>query len=77
MPIELLIPLLTQVGIPLTTQLIALWEKKTTVTSEQWLALLKTVQDNTPTTQMLNALRALGVDPDSEKGKNFLAMVNV
>lgn len=36
---ELIIPLITQVGLPLATELIKLWESKTAITSADILAL--------------------------------------
>jgi hypothetical protein len=44
MPISLLVPLIAQVGIPVTQQLIAVWEAKGSVTSAQFAALIGSAQ---------------------------------
>jgi len=75
MPPELLVPLITEVGIPLATKLIALYEVKTTVTSAMWLQLLQDASQ-TATSQMLNALKIANIDPTSQQGKNFLALIS-
>lgn len=76
MPPALLIPLITEVGIPLATKLLALYESKTNVTSDMWNDLLKEASQ-TATSQMLTTLVANGIDPNSDKGKSFLALANV
>lgn len=74
MPPALLIPLITEVGIPLATKLIALFETNTTVTSAMWATLL-TEASQTAESQMLDTLKKHNIDPTSQQGKDFLALV--
>lgn len=74
MPITILVPLITQVGIPLATQLIALWEANANVTSAQWAALIAQTQVSARQV-MLNQLKAANIDPASAQGAALLALV--
>lgn len=74
MPAALVIQLIAQVGIPLTQQLIALWEKGGVVSSADFAALI--AQTGITARQiLLNQLKAANVDPASPQGVALLALV--
>lgn len=75
MPIELLVPLVTQVGIPLATQLIALWESKGVVTAAQWASLIASTQVSAKQ-QMQNQLTAAGISLTDPHAVALLALVS-
>jgi hypothetical protein len=67
--------LLTEFGpvaINLVDELIATIEKKGSVSTEEWQAILAKGKDNA-NDRMLAVLKLLGVDPASDKGKALLA----
>lgn len=73
MPIQILIPLLAQYGIPFVTQMITLWESKATVTLDQWNALLAQTSQ-TPQDRMKTQLTAAGIDLNSQTAQALLAL---
>lgn len=75
MPITLLVPLITQVGIPLATQLISLWEKGGNVTAEQFAALIAQTQVSARTV-MEQQLAKAGIAIDSPQGVAMLALTS-
>jgi hypothetical protein len=75
MPVSLLIPLITQVGIPLASQLIALWEKGGTVSSAEFSALIG--QTSVSAKQVLiNQLNAAGISLTDPHAVSLLAITN-
>jgi len=74
MPVSLLVPLIAQVGIPLATQLIALWEKGGTVSSEQFAALIGQTQVSAKQV-MQNQLVAAGIPLTDPHAVALLALV--
>lgn len=74
MPAALIIQLIVQVGLPLTQQLIALWEKGGTVSSADFTALIATT-GVTARQVLLNQLKLANVDPSSPQGIALLALV--
>lgn len=75
MPITLLVPLITQVGIPLATQLISLWEKGGNVTAEQFASLIAQTQVSARTV-MEQQLTKAGITIDSPQGVAMLALTS-
>lgn len=74
MPPALFIPLITEVGIPLATKLLAIYENNTTVTSEMWASLLKE-SSYTSKDRLIEVLKSSGIDPTSDQGKKFLDLI--
>jgi hypothetical protein len=74
MPIELLVPLISQVGIPLATQLITLWEKGGNVSSAQFNALMAQTQVSARQI-LINQLNAAGVPLTDPHAVALLALV--
>lgn len=75
MPVSLLVPLVTQVGIPLATQLIALWEAKGTISSAQWASLIAATQVSAKQ-QMENQLTAAGIALTDPHAVSLMALVS-
>jgi hypothetical protein len=74
MPVALVVQLVAQVGIPLTQQLIALWEKGGTVSAAQFAEL--TAQASVTARQVLTAqLNAAGIALTDPKSTALLALV--
>lgn len=74
MPAALIVQLIIQVGLPLTQELIAIWEKGGTVSSADFSALIAKT-GTTARQVMLNQLKAANVDPASPQALALLAQV--
>lgn len=66
--------LIVQYGLPLALKLADKWGSKDAVTPEE-IAELKKLSEQTPQTQMRDALARAGVDPESDQGKRLLGLV--
>ena len=74
MPVTLLIPLITQVGLPLAQQLIALWEKGGSISAAEFQALIAATQ--IPARQVLiNQLTAANIPLTDPKAVTLLSLV--
>ena len=70
-----LIPLVIDYGIPFAEKMWQLWSTATAPTQADWDAL-KALAAQNGRTQMLAALSRAGIDPNSDQGKAFLALVS-
>lgn len=68
------LPLIEQLGIPVAAKLWALMQKGGDPTAEEWKELGDLGQQ-TPRSQVLDALRRAGVDVESERAKELLKLV--
>lgn len=66
--------LIVNYGLPLALKLADKWGSKDVVTPEE-IAELKKLSEQTPQTQMRDALVRAGVDPESDQGKRLLGLV--
>lgn len=74
MPTQLVIQLIAQVGIPLTQQLIALWEQGGTISAAQFQSLI--AQTNVSARQVLtNQLNQAGIALTDPQAVKLLALV--
>lgn len=76
MPAQLVVQLVAQVGIPLTAQLISLWEQGGTVSKAQFDALVASASV-TARQQVINCLNTLGVPLTDPKAVAILTQVPV
>lgn len=74
MPTALVIQLIAQVGIPLTQQLIALWEKGGTVSSEQFAQLISSASVSARQV-LITQLNAAGIALTDPHAVALLALV--
>lgn len=74
MPITILVPLITQVGIPLAMQLVALWEQGGNVTAAQFQALIAATTVSARQV-LINQLTAAGVALTDPHAVALLALV--
>jgi hypothetical protein len=75
MPITLLVPLITQVGIPFASQLLALWEKGGVVSSADFQTMISATQVSAKQV-VTNALTAAGIAPTDPQYIRILSMVS-
>lgn len=69
-----IITLIANVGYPLAVKLIDKWSTTKTVTPEEWIAFKKEASQMSAD-RMKAMLTQAGIDPASEQGKAFLALV--
>lgn len=69
----ILIPLITQYGLPLVGQLVELWSKGEVPTAADF-ANLQAMANKNATDNMLIVLTQQGIDPNSAQGQALLAL---
>jgi len=70
---DLILASFIKIGIPLTAELVEKWLSGEPVTPEQWKEVRKKAEQ-TASDRMRLKLVALGISPDSDEGKKFLAL---
>jgi len=70
---ELVASLIENIGIPATQKMIALWEQKVQVTSQNFADLIA-LESQTARDRMMVVLTAQGIDPASPQGLALLAL---
>lgn len=69
------IPIIAQYGLPVAEALWRKWESGQNPTNDDWKEL-NTLVARQAQDRMLAALQRAGIDPQSEKGKEFLALAS-
>ena len=72
---EVLIPIISQYGLPLAEKLWSKWASGAEPTQADWDEL-KVAANQKAAGRMLKALQDQGIDPASEQGKMFLALAS-